>query len=132
MPQYPYFCSPCDHTWDVIKPMSESHSPERCPNCQAEAVKGACAFNIDKLALTTGGVGSGEQFNPGLGCMVQSTRHAEQIAKARGLEPVGSEPIEKIHKHFDKAREEKNKLAWAETDKGISEALRVHSPTLAG
>lgn len=132
MPTYAYFCPPCDYCYDVVKPMAESHSVEHCPKCQAEAVKGVSPFAVDKLCLTTGSGVSTETWNPGLGCYTKSIRHGEQIAKERGLEPVGSEPVEKIHKHYDKAREEKNKRAWAETDKKIGDVLRVHSPTLAG
>lgn len=120
MPVYPYYCRPCDETWDVVKAMAESHSPEHCPRCAGDAEKGVANFQVDTQCFTTGGVGSGESFNPGLGCVTKSTKHAEQIAKSRGLEPIGTEPVDKLHKTFEKKREETRAERWRQADRAMA------------
>lgn len=40
------------------------------------------------------------RFNQGLGCVTEGTRHAEQIAKSRGLEPIGDAPLKTVAKQY--------------------------------
>jgi len=53
-----------------------------CEKCNPP-VKGK-AFNIENMEPF---------FNIGLGCVTHGTRHAEKIAKERGLTPIGDAPI---------------------------------------
>lgn len=117
MPTYPYFCPPCDCTWDIVKPMAESHSEEHCPRCDVVAVKGVANFQVDKLCLTTGSGISTTEFNPGLGCWTESTKHAERIAERRGLVPIGTEPVENLHKRYEKQKEETRAERWRQADR---------------
>ena len=50
--------------------------------------------------------------------IIKNSKHRKDEARARGLEEVGNEPVEKIHKHFERVREEKREQAWAEVDRG--------------
>jgi hypothetical protein len=97
--------------------MSDSHTEEHCPRCAVVAVKGVANFQVDKLCLTTGAGISTTEYNPGLGCYTESTRHAERIASRRGLEPIGTEPVDKLHKTFEKKREEKREERWRQADR---------------
>lgn len=117
MAVYPYYCRPCDVTFDVEKPMTESHSEEHCPRCAGNVVKGVANFNVDKLCLTTGSGVSTEEFNPGLGCWTKSIKDAEKIAESRGLVPIGTEPVEKLHKRAETDRKETRANRWAEADR---------------
>ena len=40
------------------------------------------------------------KFNVGLGCVTEGTRHAEKIAKKRGLEPIGDAPLKTVARQF--------------------------------
>jgi putative FmdB family regulatory protein len=111
MPTYDYACEKCKVTWDVTKPMAEYASEEHCPRCAGDAAKLPSLCNIDKESA---GSWNQQSYNPGLGCWTASTKHAEQIAKRRGLEPLGNEPVENIHKHYDKQREETSAKRWAD------------------
>lgn len=128
MPIYDYSCSN-EHAWDVTKPMRESDAEEKCPRCGEVGGKIPPLFAIDKTAA---GSWNQQAYNPGLGCWTHSTKHAEQIAKDRGLEPLGNEPVENVHKHFDQKRKEMQEERWAKDEKAVGETLAVHSPSLAG
>jgi hypothetical protein len=54
------------------------------------------------------------EYNPGLGCIVRNSAHRKEIAKQKGLEEIGNEKPETLHKHFDTARAEKIEKAYDE------------------
>lgn len=129
MPIYDYACEPCRVHFDVSKRMSDSETEEHCPRCAGVAQKLPSLFAVDKTAA---GAWNQASYNPGLGCWTKSTKHAEQIAKSRGLEPVGNETAESIQKYtkgrIEKAREER----WEKADRDIHDVTRVTAPSLAG
>lgn len=51
-------------------------------------------------------------FNPGLGCYTKSWAHGREIAKARGLEEVGNERPEVIHKQAAETQQAKHEARW--------------------
>ena len=51
------------------------------------------------------------QYNPAFGKAV-SNLEAKRLAKEKGWVEVGNEPVEKIHSHYDKAREEKKERGY--------------------
>ena len=108
MPTYAYSCG--NHEWTVIKSVSMLDLEEPCPECQAIGTRQIRAAYISP---TAGDWNRGE-WNPALGCYTKGVGHARQIAKSRGMEEVGTEDPNKIHKHFEKQREEKAKARWAD------------------
>lgn len=99
------------HIWDVSTTVATRDEPSNCPKCGAPGTRQLTLPSIDKTAA---GGWNQQSFNPGLGCWTMSNKHAEQIAKSRGLEPIGDEPVEKLHKHYDNARKEKRERVWAD------------------
>lgn len=114
MPIYEFACDDCRQFFEVTKPMSESGTPENCRTCGRLAEKVPSLTNIDKTAA---GSWNQQSFNPGLGCWTESTKHAEQIAKSRGLEPIGDEPVEKLHKRAETEKKDIRAKRWAEADR---------------
>lgn len=110
---YQYVCQDCKQEFDVIKRASDMERPELC-KCGAQATR---EFVPSKVFFNGTKVEHAE-YNPGLGCIVRNTSHRKEIARSKGLEEIGNEKPETIHKHFDKAREERREKAWAEADKG--------------
>lgn len=110
---YAYHCDVCGRSFDVIKPVAEYQSPEFCPEkaCGAPARR---EFVPRKTYLYGTAVQEAE-YNPGLGCVTYSKQHRAEIAKHRGLEEIGNEKPESIHKHFDTRRAEARERGWAET-----------------
>ena len=107
-----------EHEWIVITSVDSRNNPRACPTCGADGTRSEVEpFRIDKLCLTTGSGVSTEEYNPGLGCVTKSIKDAERIAKSRGLEPVGNEPPENLHKHFDRQREETREQRWRDADR---------------
>ncbi len=107
IPTYPHYCRPCDHDWDVVTTIAERNDPAPCPKCKA----------IGTRQLTVAGINGAsdwntQTFNPGLGCYTKNTRHARQIAKSRGCEEVGNEPVEKIHKAYETQRKDAREKRW--------------------
>lgn len=55
-------------------------------------------------------IGSQPFFNRGLGCYTDNTRHAEKIARQRGLTPIGDTPISVIEKERKRKTDYKSLL----------------------
>ncbi len=94
--------------------MADRDTPQACPVCAGPGLRGLTLPNIDKTAA---GGWNQAAFNPGLGCWTESTKHARQIAKARGLEEAGTTPPEAMSKHFEQQRKETWKRRWADADR---------------
>ena len=114
MPSYTWACQ--EHHWIVMTSIATRDEPSQCPKCGAAGKRQFDAPHIDKTAA---GGWNQQSFNPGLGCWTKSTRHGEQIAKSRGLEPVGNEPVENLHKHYDQKREETSAKRWRDADRDM-------------
>ncbi len=114
MPTYDYEHDACKARWDVTKPMADYDRPEACPTCGKPGLRLVSLVNIDKTAA--GGWNS-QTFNPALGCYTRSDQHAAKIAKARGMECVGTEPPEKIHAAMERQREDTKARRWADADR---------------
>lgn len=106
---YPYRCTSCGHTFEVIKAVRYIDDLEPCVNCESNAT-------VREIAKRQFFYGAGDwntqTFNPGLGCYTKSNAHARKIAKSKGLEEVGNESCEKIEAHYDKMRETKREQNW--------------------
>jgi hypothetical protein len=117
MPTYSWQCVNCQGRWENSCLVAERNEPQRCPTCDALGERDRIyRFNIDKTAA---GGWNQQSFNPGLGCWTKSTKHGEQIAKSRGLEPVGNEKPETIQKHFETAKKEERESRWANADREL-------------
>ena len=103
---YDYDCEKCDKKFEVVKSMSESSNPEKCPICENY---GQRLFN--KVTFLNEKVQSAE-FNIGLGKVVKNSKHREELAKRMNLVEVGSEKVESIHKNLENDRAEKMKKSW--------------------
>jgi predicted nucleic acid-binding Zn ribbon protein len=111
---YQYRCDPCANVFDVVKRAAAMTDPEFCSQCGKEAVR---EFVPSRVYFNGTSVQHAE-FNPGLGCVTRNSNDRKEIAKRKGVEEIGNEPTDKIHKHFDQAREDNRERAWAELDKG--------------
>ena len=111
---YAYRCSTCGHEFDVIKRASDYDKEEACERCTSPAIR---EFVPQKLHLVHTKVQEAE-YNPGLGCVTKSRQHRAEICKEKGLEEIGNENPEKIHKHFDSRREENWERGWNNATRG--------------
>lgn len=91
MPTYPYRCEN-GHETEIVKAMSEIDRAEVCEHCAAPAER-----YISRTHFYGAGDWNRPEFNPGLGCITKSWKHARQIAKSRGLEEVGTTSTDQIH-----------------------------------
>ena len=89
---YDYYCDRCQRAKDIIKPVSEYNTYEYC-DCGFEMRK---LFSVQKAIIDK----IDAQFCPALGQVVKSNAERRQLAKERGLQEVGNEPAESLHKHF--------------------------------
>lgn len=112
MPSFTWACD--EHHWIVLSSIAGRDEPQACPKCGKAGARQIDAPFIDKTAA---GGWNQQSYNPGLGCWTKSVKDGERIAKARGLEPVGTEPVENLHKHFDKQREETREQRWRDADR---------------
>lgn len=111
---YEYHCPKGCNPFDVVKSYREMENEEACPKCGEISVRQFIPSRIHLVGTKV----THPEYNPGLGCVVHDKQHKRELMRARGLEEVGSEPVESIHKHYDKAREEKIEKAYDEATKG--------------
>jgi putative FmdB family regulatory protein len=102
---YLYCCPKCTGEFDVWKPAKDMDAPEECANCKVEAKRVICA----PRGFINAGVENAE-FNAGLGCVTKNRQHRAEICKRRGLEEIGNEKPDTIHKAADDALA--SKLSW--------------------
>lgn len=114
MPTYGWRCKECGHEWDVFTTIAHRDDPETCSQCPGAGERTLSAPSIDKTAA---GGWNQQSYNPGLGCWTKSTKHAEQIAKSRGLEPVGNEPAENLHRAAEKQQAATREQRWRDADR---------------
>ncbi len=100
-----------EHLWTVVTTVDDRDTPSSCPECKAPGVRQITLPNLDRSAASAW---NNQQFNPALGCYTRNDQHAKKIAKARGLEEVGNEPVENIHKFYEKKNTEIREKRWVE------------------
>lgn len=108
---YPYACenSDCRFEFDVIKGVKDIEQLEYCPKCGTAGKRllvGGCGFICDKATEKP-------EFCPALGKVVKNNSDRRRIAKSMGLEEVGTEPPEKLHKHFEEVNNQLRESNWA-------------------
>lgn len=110
---YEYSCPQCNNRFDVVKSVQMMDSPESCERCHVSAIRD---FVPSRVHFTGTRVEHAE-YNPGLGCIVRNKSHRAELCKIKGVEEIGNEKPESLHKHFDQKREEKFEQAWHDVDK---------------
>ena len=100
---YPYNCSRCGNEFEIIKSVKQIDDDERCPNCDTIADR----FISQHQSFSGASDWDTGHYNPAIGKYVKSNSEARKIARSMGMEEVGTEPVEKIHKKFDTDREDK-------------------------
>jgi putative FmdB family regulatory protein len=111
VPTYEYRCRE-GHEFEVTKRIADIDRPESC-QCGAEGERFISRTHVHGSA----GDWNRVEYSPALGQWTKSWKEARQIAKARGMEEVGNEKVETVHKHFDKVREEKREKLWKDAER---------------
>lgn len=121
MPIYPYECD-CGEKFDVFCKMSEidTYSPA-CPKCGI--ILGRLHRRLARVNFANEKV-EDDQWCPALGCIVKGQKDRERIAKSRGLEPLGNEPIEKVNSFFDQKQKENEKKHSEQLKHEVLSALK--------
>lgn len=110
MPVYDYSCEKCDLDFEIFKSIKEHRKTEPCPQCGNEAPQ-----DLSRCRPMHTGASVKDAYKcPALGTIVKSDAHRKELARARGLEEIGNEKPDSLHKHFDQARENKIKKSWDE------------------
>lgn len=103
---YPYRCPSCSNTFDVVKSVKEIDNPETCPKCNQPAERYIARTHFYGAKVEDA------EYNPAFGCITKSARHRKQLAKDRGMEEIGNESPERMHKHFETQKEQELEKAW--------------------
>lgn len=102
---------------------------ETCAKCGTE---GRREFVPRRVELCKTAVQHAE-YNPGLGCVVKNAQHRAEIARSKGLEEIGSEKIETVHKTHDTARSDAWERGWDKVDAGQwvgnGQSIEITTPT---
>jgi putative FmdB family regulatory protein len=105
---YDYKCD--EHgVFEIWKSMHDASRVEHCPQCGKEGIRiwnNRSGFMGEKVEHS--------HFNPGLGCVVKSNRHAQQIAASRGMVEVGNENPDTVHREMESLKEAKREQSYNE------------------
>lgn len=105
---YPYNCTSCSHKFEVIKPLSEIDRREACPTCSS--------LETARYIARTHFYGASDwdkaEWNPAFGQIVRNASHRRQLARERGMEELGNEPVENVHKHFETEKKRQLEKTW--------------------
>ena len=104
MPRYGYRCPSCSQEFEMIKRIVDVDNIERCPFCDSKCKPQDRIISTPALHNTAV---EHPEYDPGLGMIINSNAHRRQIAKERGLEEIGNESPEKIHKYYEDQQNEK-------------------------
>lgn len=114
MPSYSWSC-PAGHDWVAFTSIASRNDPQTCKCGEpGHRTQWKDAPYLDRDSAGSWNSGS---YNPGLGMVTSGIKDAERKAKARGMEPVGTEPVENLHKSFEKQREETREKRWRDADR---------------
>ena len=115
---YPYTCPNCDNHAEVIKSVTDIDNDENCAHCDTIMVRQISQFQaIDKTAAADW---NNSTYNPAFGKHV-TPQQAKREAKKKGWTEVGTEPPEKIEKHFADQRAATKKAEMAKINLDIGE-----------
>ena len=114
---YPYRCDACDHEFEVIKSYKDIENPEACEKCEK------CATRYIALSQSFSGEADWDtaHYSQALGKVVRNNADARKQAKAAGMEEMGTEPVDKIHKHYDKMRADKAQASYDSINTNLGE-----------
>jgi len=108
MANYEYKCS-CGLGFDVYKTITDIETLELCPSCGMILDS---SYRLISRVHFMGEKTIDPYFCPGLGCVVESVAHRKRLARSKGLEEVGNEPVDNIIRRDDNERESRSKARW--------------------
>ena len=115
---YPYSCPSCEHKFEVIKSVRHIDDLEHCPKCDTISNRTIARQQcVDSAAASDW---NRKEYNNAFG-EAMTPKQAQKEAKRRGWVEAGTEPAEKIHKHFEKERKDKYKRSWDDLNLNLGE-----------
>lgn len=105
MPTYDWLCEKCELEVEEIQSIKEYTGKKACVQCggQMARIFSRCSF------YHTGASVKDAYKCPALGQVIKSDQHRKELSRKLGVEEIGNEKPETIHKHFDSIRAEKRK-----------------------
>ncbi len=110
MPIDDYFCQKCDAAYEIFRGIHEYTGKDPCPSCGNVGERDYSSCKI----MHTGTSVKDAYKCPALGQIIKSDVHRKELSRQLGVEEIGNEKPDNIHKHFDTSREEKLKKSWDE------------------
>jgi hypothetical protein len=100
----------------VIKSVKDIDCPETCgcgsPNTERTISTKQSFFGANDWDTA--------HYSPAFGRVVKNNAEARRLAKERGLVEIGTESVERIHSHYDTARQEKAERNYADVVKSLT------------
>lgn len=115
---YPYVCNGCSLEFEVIKSYRDIDNVEHCPDCGT--IGNRTISKHQAVDSTAASDWNAKTYNPAFGKAL-TPQQAKREAKARNWTEVGTEPPEKIQKHFEAERKAKYKASWDKLNLNLGE-----------
>ena len=109
---YPYQCTSCNLSFDVIKSAKFYKTLEYCPDCNS---KGQRVFTPPQISVDK----TQPEYNPAFGKVIKNKRHRKYEADKRGMIEVGNEKPDILQKDADNTLEHKKNKRWDDALKEI-------------
>lgn len=104
---YEFKCNECGKVFDEVRKVAQMNEPATCP-CGGLASRQFAPGRIHLFGTSV----EHPEFNHGLGMVIKNKKHRKDEARARGMEEIGNEKTESIHKHDEQALKEKLRRNW--------------------
>lgn len=102
---YPYKCDPCKIEFDIIKPIRDCSNEEFCPECKIKARR---IYSFSQIMVDR----TKPEYYHSFGKVVKNKREKEYLMKKHDVVEIGNESPDKMHRTFEKQRNEKRKNSW--------------------
>ena len=110
IPTYEFFCKKCDSVFEVVESIKEYDGDGECPTCRNISTERILSAKIHFIGAAV----ESPEYNPAFGKVVKNKHERKELAKRHGLEEIGNEKPENIHKKHHADRIEKLKKSWDE------------------
>lgn len=118
-PIYDWICPKCENAFSEVMSIRDysCDTTADCPSCGMICGKDDRDFKKMRAHFIGSKVTDAE-YNPGLGCVVKSKAHKEELMKKKGVVEVGNDygSAEKMDAHFQKRKEEEREKKWEDPD----------------
>ena len=92
----------------MVKSVADLNRDEPCPDCKSPDT----FREINGFSFYGASDWDSAEFNHGLGRVTRNAKHRGEIAKRLGVEEIGNQDPDRMHKHYESQRDADREASW--------------------